>query len=251
MSLHRNLFKRFHELPDNLPASHYRWWVFLNYSFLMGGIVHFLFIFMFALVGVIPLALFNVASSIIWAFAVSFNLKGYSKAGLTLANIEIVLHAWLCTIIIGWNTGYHYHILVMPIVFFLSPWPLTSKIIASIINLILYSLLNYFFQSFTPLISIDPILVMVFQYANIATFGFILSYFAFHYRAVVMAVEAKLDLEHQKTNAALVERNEILTQLNDELAEAADYVKNMLPMPVYEGPVKADWRFIPSTSLGG
>jgi sigma-B regulation protein RsbU (phosphoserine phosphatase) len=67
----------------------------------------------------------------------------------------------------------------------------------------------------------------------------------------VLEAEAKLELEHQKTNAALIERNEILIQLNEELAEAADYVKNMLPKPINEGPVRTDWRFIPSTSLGG
>jgi sigma-B regulation protein RsbU (phosphoserine phosphatase) len=78
-----------------------------------------------------------------------------------------------------------------------------------------------------------------------------LSVFAFHYRAAVIEAEAKLEIEHQKTNAALIERNEILNQLNEELAEAADYVKNMLPEPINTGPVKTDWRFIPSTSLGG
>jgi sigma-B regulation protein RsbU (phosphoserine phosphatase) len=251
MPFYNKLFQRFHELPDILQASHYRWWVFLNYSCFMGGAVHFLFIFIFALVGVKPLALFNVASTIIWAFATYFNLKGYSKTGLIIANIEIVLHAWLCTLIIGWNTGFHYHILVLPVVFFLAPWPVAGKIIASATNIILYSLLNYFFQAFNPLISIDQILVVVFKYTNIATFGFILSYFAFYYRVIVIEVEAKLELEHQKTNEALIERNEILTQLNGELVEAADYVKSMLPKPIKEGPVKTDWRFFPSTSLGG
>jgi sigma-B regulation protein RsbU (phosphoserine phosphatase) len=67
----------------------------------------------------------------------------------------------------------------------------------------------------------------------------------------VLKTEAQLELEHQKTNAALIERNEILSQLNEELTEAADYVKSLLPKPIYEGPVKTEWRFIPSKSLGG
>jgi sigma-B regulation protein RsbU (phosphoserine phosphatase) len=92
---------------------------------------------------------------------------------------------------------------------------------------------------------------MAFNYINIATFGFILAYFAYHYRSVVIAVEEKLEREHQKTNAALVERNEILTKLNQELAEAADYVKSKLPTPLSDGPVRADWRFFPSAALGG
>ena len=43
----------------------------------------------------------------------------------------------------------------------------------------------------------------------------------------------------------------VLGMLNSELAEAADYVKFLLPQPITEGPVMADWRFVPSTTLGG
>ncbi len=39
-------------------------------------------------------------------------------------------------------------------------------------------------------------------------------------------------------------------QLTAELAEAATYVKSVLPAPL-KGEIGADWRFIPSTSLGG
>jgi len=251
MQKKKKLFQRFHELPRNIPASNYRSWVLLNYAALMGGCVHILFIILFALVGVIPLALFNIASTIFWAFALLSNLKGYPRIGMLLVNTEIVLHAWLCTIVIGWDTGFHHYILVMPLAFFFMPWTVASKIITSAINIILYILLNLFFHSFTPLMPINSTLVMVFNFTNIAVFGFILAYIAFYYRAVVITMEEKLESEYKKTNAALIQRNEMLTQLNEELTEAADYVKSMLPRPLSEGTVKTDWRFIPSAALGG
>ena len=37
----------------------------------------------------------------------------------------------------------------------------------------------------------------------------------------------------------------VLGMLNSELAEAAEYVKFLLPQPITEGPVQADWRFVP------
>jgi sigma-B regulation protein RsbU (phosphoserine phosphatase) len=43
----------------------------------------------------------------------------------------------------------------------------------------------------------------------------------------------------------------VLGTLNSELAEAADYVKFLLPQPINEGPLQTDWRFVPSTTLGG
>ena len=251
MVFYKKFLQRFHELPDNVPASYFRSWVFINYAYLIAGILHFLFIFVFALVGVKSLALYNIAATIIWAYAIYFNLKGLARTGTVLANIEVVLHAWLCTIIIGWNTGFHYYIFGLPMFYFLTHWPIVSKIVVSAINCLTYILLSYFFKTHIPVSAIDPIFINFFYYVNIATFAFILSAFAYQYRATVIEAEAKLELEHQKTNAALIERNEILIQLNEELAEAADYVKNMLPKPINEGPVRTDWRFIPSTSLGG
>ena len=56
---------------------------------------------------------------------------------------------------------------------------------------------------------------------------------------------------HSRGYIALLQRNEVMKKLEAELAEAASYVTNLLPKPVASGPVRADWRFIPSTSLGG
>jgi sigma-B regulation protein RsbU (phosphoserine phosphatase) len=251
MGLYSNFIDRIHKPPNNLDERHYQSWVLSNYSCAMGEVVHFLFIFLFAVVGVLPLALLNIASTIIWAFAVYFNLKGFMKTSLVFANFEIAFHAYLCTIFIGWNTGFHYHILLMPSFIFLTPLTFRLRIFVFSINIILYSLLSYFFQYFSPIISISPTLLHVFNYTNIIVFGFILSYFSFHYQTIVFKTEAKLETEYQKATKALVERNQVLTQLNEELTEAADYVKSLLPNPITEGPVKTEWIFIPSTSLGG
>jgi sigma-B regulation protein RsbU (phosphoserine phosphatase) len=251
MHFYRQIIRRVHAKPANMPNSHYQSWVLANYACIMGGIIHLVFIFVFALVGVPILSLFNILSTLIWSLAVYFNLNGSMTKSISLANLEVVVHAFLCTIIIGWSTGFHYHILVMPSIFFLTPFRLPVKIISSLANIVLYGLLNYFFQAFSPLIGLDPVLVRVFNYTNIFFFGFILAYFAYHYQAIVRHTERQLELQHRKTNEALVERNKTLVHLNAELAEAADYVKSMLPNPITDGKVKTAWRFIPSESLGG
>ena len=56
---------------------------------------------------------------------------------------------------------------------------------------------------------------------------------------------------HSKGYVALLERNEATGRLMAELREASQYVKSLLPPPIPEGPVKVDWRFFTSTSLGG
>lgn len=56
---------------------------------------------------------------------------------------------------------------------------------------------------------------------------------------------------HSQGYINLLQRNQAMEMLAQELAEASDYVKKALPEPIAEGPVRVDWRFVPSTSLGG
>ena len=63
---------------------------------------------------------------------------------------------------------------------------------------------------------------------------------------------------HSKGYVAQLERNEAYRklaesqrQLAEEVGEAAKYVCSLLPKPLTDGPVRIDWRFLPSTALGG
>jgi sigma-B regulation protein RsbU (phosphoserine phosphatase) len=63
---------------------------------------------------------------------------------------------------------------------------------------------------------------------------------------------------HSRGYIALLERNEAYARLEErerllaeEIAQATRYVISLLPAPWKTGPVTIDWRFIPSTTLGG
>ena len=73
---------------------------------------------------------------------------------------------------------------------------------------------------------------------------------------IIGAAEVARDVTDQKKaeallNISLLERNEVLKQLNTELSDAAGYVKTVLPQKISSGALMTDWRFIPSASLGG
>ena len=62
---------------------------------------------------------------------------------------------------------------------------------------------------------------------------------------------------HSQSYNLLLQRNEAYQKLSEsqhvltqELNEAAEYVKGLLPQP-WSGPIKTEWCFIPSTQLGG
>jgi len=75
----------------------------------------------------------------------------------------------------------------------------------------------------------------------------------FSISVVKARVKAHLELKILRDLEAIqrAKLETVLGMLNSELAEAADYVKFLLPEPITEGPVMADWRFVPSTTLGG
>jgi serine phosphatase RsbU (regulator of sigma subunit) len=55
-------------------------------------------------------------------------------------------------------------------------------------------------------------------------------------------------LRYERRSKADVRRREALDR---ELADASEYVLSLLPAPVGDGPVQTEWRFVPSTQLGG
>jgi phosphoserine phosphatase RsbU/P len=63
---------------------------------------------------------------------------------------------------------------------------------------------------------------------------------------------------HSRGYVAHLERNEAYRKLAEsqralaeEVARAAKYVQSLLPTSMKEGPVRIEWRFVPSTQLGG
>lgn len=55
-------------------------------------------------------------------------------------------------------------------------------------------------------------------------------------------------LQRDEAYRKLAESEQMLAQ---EMAQAARYVRSLLPAPLMQGPVRIDWRFIPSTQLAG
>ena len=55
-------------------------------------------------------------------------------------------------------------------------------------------------------------------------------------------------LTHERRSRTDVQRS---SALETDLRRASSYVSSLLPPPLREGPVRAEWRFVPSAQLGG
>src|SRR6185295_13661393 len=63
---------------------------------------------------------------------------------------------------------------------------------------------------------------------------------------------------HSQGYIAQLERNEAYRKLAEservlaeEMAQAAQYVRTLLPAPLVKSPIRIGWTFVPSTQLGG
>ncbi|MFC1829609.1 PP2C family protein-serine/threonine phosphatase [Thermodesulfobacteriota bacterium] len=253
----KSFFQSFSEVPEGkFPPEYYtprllRAIVFGNYAYPLGILPHSLFIAIFALIGVRVLALLNIFSVILWVTAFTLHRRGYISQGYFIITIENISHAAVCTVVIGWDTGFQYYVLVQPVCVFFLHWSTTRKVQVAAIYSFAYVAMNYYASISVPNIELSQIYVAVLNYGNIFSACLILTLIGYIYYRAAITAEEKLEQEHQKTNAVLIERNQALMLLNQELADAADYVRTILPKPIAEGSIRTDWRFVPSTSLGG
>jgi diguanylate cyclase (GGDEF)-like protein len=77
------------------------------------------FVLMFALLGHPRLAAFNVASIAMWIAAWLVNRRGRSTLGMWLLTVEVIAHAVLAVLTLGWASGFQYYMIpLIPFVMF-------------------------------------------------------------------------------------------------------------------------------------
>ena len=108
----------------DLSRIHITSYVKYRATFLSAGVAHSFFLIFFIIVRQYPMAVFNVFSIALYVFGTFLSVpKGSEniKFGWIVAfYIEIMLHATICSILMGWATGFHlYSIAVLPIAAYL------------------------------------------------------------------------------------------------------------------------------------
>ena len=253
----KTFLKSLNEFPEDKFPPEYntptvvRAYVYANFGFLNTILAHVLFLFIFAFLSIKALVFFNIISIIVWTVALILIRQGYDWQGYTIGAIEHIIHAALCVVLIGWDTGFQYYIFIHPALMVLSHWKVQVKIlIAGIFGCSYIAMAHYAFIA-DPLVELDRIYVVSLNYMNIISaivFNVLATYVYF---CATITAEEKLENEKKRTNEALIDRSIALAQLNDELSEAAGYVRRVLPQTIEDGSIRTNWRFVPSRSLGG
>lgn len=196
-------------LADNTELYAYTLWGTVAAFF-----AHVLFGVIFWSLDVIPLAIFNIGSCLLWTLAVACVRKGRLDIALTLATFEITAHAWAATIVLGMATGFHlFAILIVVVVALLTNFRLRHRLavggvaIAAYLSLVIYAI------NHPPLLVVSHRVMAGMVVMNASTFMTILGGLCYTYAVTVTSA-----------HRALAEKNMSLEEALSKLGEAQEQI---------------------------
>lgn len=87
-----------------------RFSVVAHHIYLFSAVGHLLFIGLFGALGIPPLVVYNIASTVVFLLCMRLNRTKYYRTAFFVASVEVFVHSTLCAVLIGWATGFHYFI---------------------------------------------------------------------------------------------------------------------------------------------
>jgi diguanylate cyclase len=192
-------------------------WKLMHQVAVVAGGTHVLFMALFFGLGINTLAWVNLGSVILFAAAYGCLRARRNLAAVVLILVEIVCHAVFAVRAIGWDSGFHYYLLlIVPIVVTAElKWSLVRPMLIGLM-LVIYVLLDHWMRRVTPLDQVDARGLSALRYFNIAVTFLLLAYLTSMYRSLVAKAERQL-----RTLATTDPLTQLLNRRS--LQELADY----------------------------
>lgn len=185
-------FERFRHILTNLGGEG----VFLRLMLtvtVVAAFSHLAFIFLFDSAGVVWLARVNVGSVLLYALSALLIQHGRLNTALTLIGGEIILHGILAVYVIGWESGFHYYIiLIIPVAIVSSEHRAALKALAAVSVGLLYMGMDVALRHATPQVALAAPILTGLHYFNQACTLLILGFLATVYYRLVASAEARL-----------------------------------------------------------
>ncbi len=244
---------------ENIHPDNHRFYRITQVAYIIGVFGHIFAGIRFYKLGIMEMVWFNCFYSVPgFAFAFFVNRKGHHNLAFAVAFTELLLHQAFGIYFIGWDSGlYFWLIYLIGLSFFNANWGKGIRFLLFSIVFVGFIILYLFFR--TPESYIMSPSQYQYQYLASSTVALLLIGLLINYYVQnASKAESKLKLANQvlseqkiQIEKTLDERNHAYARLNEELNEAAEYVKNILPEPISQPDLNVEWRFIPSASLGG
>lgn len=189
---------------------------------LLGTITHVGYLLVFYLLDIMPLAIFNVGSILMWVLAWRLNKRGESFQAFLLASVEVVSHAIFACYIVGWELGFQYFLFaIIPFTMFNNRYG--AKVIVLIISsLCLIYMALYFKFRFNSAIQINNEITQWLFYSNCLVAFFALGLSSYYFRfAAKRSIEKVSILANTDHLTGLCNRRNLFSQVH-QLAQEND-----------------------------
>ncbi len=200
-----------------IASVNYRLYLVIRHSGLVGLLVHVGMVPMFLLLGVPSLALLNVFSVAAWLFARWRNERGDHGTAIVVLTVEVVVHAVLATLTLGWHAGFA-HYLVTLITFVMFNYRLSDRLVVlqSVLIVLIYAGLFAGTQG-GGWQQLPASQLAWLQFGNMLASFFTLALISYYFRsASIHSVQVMQELAHTDQLTRLPNRHHLWERLEGE-----------------------------------
>ncbi|MBK8397160.1 MAG: SpoIIE family protein phosphatase [Leptospiraceae bacterium] len=188
--------------PKGVDLRFQRYYVSTNSIYVLAGLIHFLFIFFFAIVGAPELMYFNMGSVLWFVLSIWINRKQFLVTSLYMCFSEVFAHAIVATIYFGWGAGYQYYALLFSTgIFLLPPGRIIQKFSSILIACIAFSGLFYYSSTHPPIYVWESPYLEIVNVSNIIFSSLFHAGFAYYFTWSANQAENSLENEHKAQTA--------------------------------------------------
>ena len=198
-----------HYMEFDLSKIHIASYVKYRATFLSAGVVHIFFLIFFLCIGQYFMAAFNVFSVLLYVIGAFRSVPKDSetiKYGWIVAfYVEIMIHATLCSILMGWDTGFYlYSIAVLPIAAYLlfltasmKKFMITMLVMTAMVALLMGGCMVYL-GIFGSLEELEPLYLIIISYFNAFFAGTVILVFTMLFVLEVATMLRKIDAANKQ-----------------------------------------------------
>ncbi|MEC9465030.1 MAG: adenylate/guanylate cyclase domain-containing protein [Myxococcota bacterium] len=224
-----NLFNRIHSwlstAPSGLSMEAADVFAVTNYAMVLGLGCHALFCALFFALGLDTLAFVNIGSVMIFVVGVALAKVGRLNSSLFVGSLEVLGHAWLATVLLGWNAGFHYHIILLVVLIFLfTGIPVIVRALLGALVVTSYLALAYYARVWTPHSLVSEATYQLLSSLNIVIFMVGLAGICGYYTHTVRVAREALAREFDRSERLLynILPQPIATRLKADTNNIAD-----------------------------
>jgi hypothetical protein len=208
-----NIFKL--KAPKSIFSDSYRAFIISTYIYYLCIAIHIGLLALFYVIKVYPMVIFNIFSINLFIITIFLNYKGKLSLAYNLGATEILVHACLATIFIGWNSNFPvYTISLLFVNILASNETALRRLLLSVFTMLANVAVFAYCALFSPIYVVNKILLAVVGTINLATIC-----------VTIILVCYKYYTTTEKLKMDLIERNKLISERNERILESITYAK--------------------------